>query len=159
MKILKNEIQNLNPKQEPAPSDNRHPQVLKAAKMYEQTFLNEMVKAMRKTVSKSDLIEENMAEKIFKDQLYDKHVETWTERGGIGLADVIYDEVMEKYQAAHNIQRQQGPLPLRQGKAYTMPEEIGVQIEQGAGGSPSVELKPNGLYGVKKAGQKSSDSE
>ncbi len=159
MKIYKNEIQNLNQKPEPAPTDKRHPQVLKAAKMYEQTFLNEMVKAMRNTVSKSDLIEENMAEKIFKDQLYDKHVETWTDHGGIGLADIIYEEVMEKYQAALPQQRVQGPIALEQSKPYALPQEHTVQIEQGDGQVRAVELKPNGLYGVKKTGQKSSDTE
>lgn len=140
MKIIKNQIQNLNPKEEISPTDSRHPQVLKAAKMYEQTFLNEMVKAMRNTVGKSDLIQENMAEKIFKDQLYDKHVETWTDRGGIGLADLIYDEVMEKYQGANSVSRHQGMFPAEKSKHIELEDK----------NKKSVELKENGLYGLKK---------
>lgn len=151
MKIAKNQIQNINVKADSAPTDPRHPQVLKAAKMYEQNFLNEMVKAMRNTVSKSDLIQENMAEKIFKDQLYDKHVETWTDKGGIGLTDLIYDEIMEMYQPQIPAQKN-GFQALNTSKAYRLPEEQNVKIEQ-----PKVELKPDGLYGVKKTGQKSSE--
>lgn len=119
MKIIKNEIQNSNPNQKAAPEskDPRHPKVLAAARMYEQVFIGQMVKAMRETVGKSDLIQENMAEKIFKDQLYDNYTESWTQKGGVGLADIIYEEVMEKYQASRGI-KPQGPLPVDKQNFY-----------------------------------------
>lgn len=144
MKILKNQIQNLNPIPEKKNPDSRNPQVLKAARMYEQTFLNEMVKAMRGSVQKSDLIQENMAEKIFKDQLFDKHVETWTQNGGVGMADLIYDEIMEKYFAQQGI-RPQGALPVNRAQMHALKDSEGAGEETGQ----VVDVKENGLYGTK----------
>ncbi len=95
MKIQPNQIQQPAEKQQA----DRDPKVLEAAKMYEQLFLGEMVKAMRQSVQKSDLVKENMAEKIFTDQLYDKYVDEWSDAGGVGLSDIIYDQIMEKYGA------------------------------------------------------------
>ncbi len=69
-------------------------QLQKAAKMYEQQFLQEMMQAMRKTVVETN--ESSMAEKIYKDQLNDQYVEQWAENGGNGLADMIYKELKEK---------------------------------------------------------------
>lgn len=71
-------------------------QLRKAAKMYEQQFLGEMIKAMRSTVTESDLTKPNMAERIYKDQLFDQYAEKWVNNGGNGLADVIYNEIREK---------------------------------------------------------------
>jgi flagellar protein FlgJ len=69
-----------------------------AAKMYENHFLNEMVKAMRSTVKQEDgLIKHNMGEKIFAEQLDQKYVDNWSQKGGVGLADMIYAQIKEKY--------------------------------------------------------------
>lgn len=76
----------------------REGQVRDAAKMYENHFLNEMVKAMRSTVGKSEgMIKQNFAEKIFTEQLDQQYVEGWANKGGIGLADMIYKQISEKY--------------------------------------------------------------
>ena len=57
----------------PSPAEaeaKRDLQLKNAAKMYENHFLNEMVKSMRKTVSQEDgLIKRNFAEQIFTEQL------------------------------------------------------------------------------------------
>lgn len=65
--------------------------------MYEKHFLREMTKAMRSTVHESGFIQANQAEKIFREQLDDQYVEKWGERGGIGLSDMIYDQLMDKF--------------------------------------------------------------
>src|SRR3954466_11813599 len=75
--------------------DNK--QLMDASKMYEHHFLQEMVKAMRSTVQESDLNSGGIGDKIYKDQLDDKYVESWSDQGGIGLANMIYDDMMEKY--------------------------------------------------------------
>lgn len=82
---------------EPTVRDQR---VLDAARMYEKYFLNQMVKAMRGTVSYSDLQKPTMGEEIYRDQLDDQYVDSWTESGGIGLADMIHDELMGKAEMA-----------------------------------------------------------
>ena len=81
------------------------------AQKYEKHFLREMVKAMRGTVSESQLIKTNQAETIFKEQLDEQYVEKWGDKGGIGLADMIYKQLLERY----------GPsLGISKGSAFTM---------------------------------------
>lgn len=81
-----------------ARADKQDKQLRDAAKMYENHFLNEMVKAMRSTVGQEEgLIKQNTAEKIFSEQLDQKYVEGWSEKGGVGLADMIYSQIKEKY--------------------------------------------------------------
>lgn len=73
-------------------------QLREAAQMYENHFLNQMVKAMRSTVNHEDgLVKQNFAEKIFSEQLDGKYVDGWTQKGGVGLADMIYSQIKEQY--------------------------------------------------------------
>ncbi len=80
------------------PPIQRDPRVMDAARMYEKYFLNQMVKAMRSTVKYSDLQKPTMGEEIYRDQLDDQYVDSWTQTGGIGLADMIHDELLGKAQ-------------------------------------------------------------
>lgn len=74
----------------------RNEKVYDAAKMYEKQFLREMVKAMRGTVS-FGAEKPSMGEGIYRDQLDSEYVESWGDNGGVGLADLIYDQVMDRY--------------------------------------------------------------
>ena len=65
--------------------------------LYEKQFMREMVKAMRSTVQESGFVKTNQAEKIFREQLDDHYVEKWSEKGGVGFSDIIYDQLMQKY--------------------------------------------------------------
>jgi len=67
------------------------------SKLYEKQFLREMVKAMRSTIHESGFIKQNQGEKIFREQLDQEHVEKWGDRGGIGLADMIYGQLIDRY--------------------------------------------------------------
>ena len=95
--------------------EQREEKVLGAARMYEQMFLREMVRSMRKSVSKSDMLPEGMGEQIFREQLDDEYVDKWSTSGGVGLADIIYDHIMEKY-GRRQIRKPEGPLPLTPAK-------------------------------------------
>ena len=78
-----------------------------AAKMYETHFLNEMVKAMRSTVKNEDgPMKPNFAEKIFSEQLDQQYVDGWANKGGVGLADMIYTQIKEKYYGSDHKQIQ-----------------------------------------------------
>lgn len=68
-----------------------------AAELYEKQFLNEMVKAMRKTVSHGKLTKPTMAEKIYRERLDHKYVDEWTKSGGVGLTDLIYRQIKDRY--------------------------------------------------------------
>lgn len=93
------------------------------SQMYEKHFLGEMMKAMRSTVHESGFLKTNQAEKIFRDQLDQEYVSKWGDKGGIGLADLIYKQMVEKYGVQMGlkapVQKPQGPLPLSEKDQFT----------------------------------------
>jgi flagellar protein FlgJ len=86
------------------------------SKLYEKQFLGEMLKAMRSTVSESEFVKANQAEKIFREQLDQQYVDKWGDNGGIGLSNLIYQQLLEKLGPSLGItmppSRPHGPLPL-----------------------------------------------
>ncbi len=100
------------PEKSPVPNaDNRDPRIMKAAQMYEGQFLREMVRQMRKTVSEAGVIKTNTAEKIFREQLDDEYVDQWVNvKGGVGLSNLIYDQIVDRYGQQLGIQKPDGPL-------------------------------------------------
>src|SRR4051812_46863679 len=65
--------------------------------MYEKYFIREMMRQMRSTVHESGFIKQNNAEKIFRDQLDDQYADQWGKAGGMGLSDLIYNQLIDKY--------------------------------------------------------------
>ena len=63
---------------------------------FEALMINQMLKEMRKTVNKSDLINGGMAEEIFEDMLYDEYSKEFSKTKTFGLSDIIYNQ-LEKY--------------------------------------------------------------
>lgn len=63
------------------------------AKDFEALFVNNMLKEMRKTVNKSNLLEENSGEKIFEDMLYDEYSKEFSKSKTLGVADIIYNNM------------------------------------------------------------------
>lgn len=105
------------PPPQPQTQDNRDPKLLKAAQMYENQFLREMVRAMRKTVNESELMPAGMGEKIYREQLDDQYVDQWVGKGGVGLADLIYNQINDRYGKQFGmknikpLEKPKGPLP------------------------------------------------
>lgn len=97
--------------------------IREAAQMYEQHFLNEMTKSMRKTVEHSKLSEPSMAEKIYSEQLDGQYVESWAKSGGVGLADIIYDQLQERFfSRGGKAPLPQGPIPVNKGTTIKIDE-------------------------------------
>jgi flagellar protein FlgJ len=69
----------------------------KAAKMYEEQFIRQMVKAMRKSVNHSALTKPSFGEKIYQEQLDDKYVGSWVDRGGTGFGEMVYNQLVERF--------------------------------------------------------------
>ena len=93
------------------------------SEMYEKHFLGEMMKAMRSTIHEGGFVQSNQAEKIFREQLDQEYVDKWGKQGGIGLADLIYKQMVEKYGVQmglkNPVQKPKGPLPLAEKDQFT----------------------------------------
>lgn len=109
-----------------------------AAKMYEKLFLREMVKAMRQTVPESGLVKKSQAEAIFQEQLDSEYVEKWGNKGGVGLADVIYDQIIDRFGIQMGLkprpEKPSGPLPMQRmplqpGDVRVHPAPNGVTVQ------------------------------
>lgn len=88
-------------------------QLRDASKMYETYFLNQMVKAMRSTTGGEEgVIKKNFAEQIFTEQLDQQYVDGWANKGGVGLADMIYSQISEKFQQGRGTGLSKGVLPI-----------------------------------------------
>lgn len=105
------------PKQEQTPAQAMDKKLQDVSKMYETYFLNEMMRAMRSTVQESGFVKVSQGEKIFREKLDNEYVDKWADRGGIGLADLIHQQLTEKFGAQMGLKMKeaapQGPLKLR----------------------------------------------
>jgi peptidoglycan hydrolase FlgJ len=117
------------------------------AQMYEQQFLQEMVKSMRGTVQESGLIKVNQGEKIYREQLDQNYAEQWSKKGGIGLADMIYKQLVDKLGVKlglkQPLERPHGPLKLDETsqfngmvKTSSRGEKLQLQYQLEAGAAP-----------------------
>lgn len=93
--------------------------------VYEKHFIREMMKQMRTTVPESGFIKKNNAEKIFQDQLDDQYASEWGKSGGIGLSNIIHDQLMQKYGAQFGlrakIDKPVGPIELTSKANFSGP--------------------------------------
>lgn len=117
------------------------------AELYENQFIREMMKQMRATVQESGFLKKNNAEKIFQEQLDGEYSGQWVKAGGIGLSDLIYGQLMERYgerlglKAA--VEKPHGPINLNQKANFSGLTEVGGRpgagTAAGAGGGVGAE--------------------
>lgn len=124
-------------------------QLKDASKMYEQHFLNEMVKSMRSTIHRDEgFIKPNMAENIFQEKLDQQYTDAWSNKGGIGLADMIYSQLHERiFPNKKDFTKPAGPMPLDKANhsfqiKVEKRDDGGRVMFQGAGSSPLVQPTP-----------------
>jgi peptidoglycan hydrolase FlgJ len=100
------------------------------SELYEKQFLREMVKAMRSTVQSGGLTEPSMAENIFREKLDHEYVESWGDNGGIGLADVIYHQLKDRFGGGPQLFPPQGPVQIKKGTNFKIDETkpIGIPV-------------------------------
>lgn len=104
--------------------DNIDKKLRDVAQLYEKHFLREMVKAMRSSVSESELVQKGMGEKIYAEQLDNEYVEQWGGAGGVGLSELIYQNIKQKYFP------DQAPHPTSQGEILPIEKKEIFKIEQ-----------------------------
>jgi flagellar protein FlgJ len=86
-----------------------------ASKQFEQVFMMQMLKEMDKSVQKSDVFGEGKDEETFKDMLNQERAKAWSESGGVGLAQLIYEQM--RSQIADKKPGEQGQDPAGQLEA------------------------------------------
>lgn len=109
-------IQGALPLKEAPTTEKVKTQFREVSDMYEKHFLRELMKSMRASVPEGGLVKVNNAEKIFREQLDDQYVEKWGEKGGVGLSDMIYNDLVEKYGERYGLNEKQerptGPIKI-----------------------------------------------
>ena len=65
----------------------------KVSQEFDAIFIKQMLNVMRKSVSKTGLMDGGMAEEIFEDMLYDEYAQKMAESGSFGIADMIYKQL------------------------------------------------------------------
>ena len=65
----------------------------KAAQDFEAVMLNMLIKAMWKTIPKSDLFEKNSANQIYEGLMHSSLSEEMARNGGMGIAKVLYQQL------------------------------------------------------------------
>jgi flagellar protein FlgJ len=79
--------------------DSKKPVIDKTGKLYEQcleleTFLvKTLIKGMRNTVQKANLIDTGFAGEMYEDMLYDEYTKDFTKNANFGLAETAYLEL------------------------------------------------------------------
>jgi flagellar protein FlgJ len=86
---------NATPEQIPA-SGKDEAKLKQACRDFEAIFISDMMKKMRKTVPESGLISGGRAEEIFRDMRDDEISKDMSKSGGIGLSDMLYNELSGK---------------------------------------------------------------
>ena len=64
-----------------------------ACRDFEALFIKQMLDTMRKTVSKSGMLDGGMAEDVFEDMLYDKYADSMASTGDFGIAKMMFSEL------------------------------------------------------------------
>ncbi len=86
-------LQQLRPDREGAAERAR---LREAAKDFEAVLLELMVKEMRKNVPESPIFGEDNGRKIFEEMLDSQYVRLMVQRGGLGLADLLVQQLDPK---------------------------------------------------------------
>ena len=120
-------------------AEKKDPKVWGAAQLYEQQFLREIVKAMRRSVPESELVPTSMGERIYREQLDDQYVDQWSQKGGVGFADLVYDHIMERFIRPSRMERPQNPIPIEKAKVL---KPIETQKGPSSSGRLHLELSP-----------------
>ena len=63
-----------------------------ACKGFEAMFIHEMLKAMRKTIHKSGVLDGGMQQRIYESMFDEELSRVLAERGGLGVAQMLYEE-------------------------------------------------------------------
>ena len=82
------------PKKMEASGEDR--KLREACQDFEAIFLHHMLKTMRSSIPEGGLIEAGAGEKVFRDMLDETWAKQLSERGGIGIARMLYEDMKKQ---------------------------------------------------------------
>ena len=116
------------------------------SELYEKHFIREMMKQMRATVHEGGFVKQNNAEKIFREQLDDQYADQWSKSGGIGLSQLIYDQLIDKFGTQmgikQKVEKPQGPINFNSKSNFSGVTSVGSQAPR-AFAENQLDLSPN----------------
>lgn len=72
----------------------------KSCQDFEAVFMNNLMKAMRKTVTKSDIFGSSKEEELFQDMMDTQICESAAKNSSIGIADMLYSQLRPQIDGA-----------------------------------------------------------
>lgn len=85
-------------RRQPPTKEELRKKIRDAAVLYEKHFLREMWKSMRATAQgDSAILPQGPGQKLYQEQLDDQYIDQWSAQGGVGYADIIYNQLIERY--------------------------------------------------------------
>ncbi len=84
----------------PAADAKEQAQMKQACRDFESVFLNHMLSKMRESVPKSDLFGNSGGEDLYRGMLDEEMARQISAGGGIGLAEVLFRQIVERGEAA-----------------------------------------------------------
>lgn len=75
-------------------SKEEHEALQRVSQQFEAVFVNQLVDAMRKTVTKGGLIAESQAERVFQGMLDQQYAESISHSEELGLSKLIYEHLL-----------------------------------------------------------------
>lgn len=82
---------------EKAAEDKDLTRLKEASQEFEAYFVNSIFKEMRKTIQDGGLVEKSEATTTFEEMLDEEMSKTISKKGGIGLSDMIYNNMLRVY--------------------------------------------------------------
>lgn len=73
--------------------DNK--ELMEASKQFESIFINQLLSQMRSTVPKDELLDGGLGEDVFKGMLDEEYSKKMADAGGIGLAQILYEQLSQ----------------------------------------------------------------
>jgi len=78
---------------DPTAKQQEESRLKQAAKQFEQVFMQQMFTEMRKGVEKSKMFGDGKDEEMFQGMLDQERTKAWSDNGGIGIAQVIFEQM------------------------------------------------------------------
>lgn len=64
-----------------------------ATQDFEALFIKQMLNSMKKTVTKSGLLDGGMGQEIFEDMLYDEYAKQMAQTANLGISDMMFKQL------------------------------------------------------------------